>query len=130
MYRLIGSTEVVIVLPSLVRRTFAGLEVELVGADERDLERHRLLLGLASEGHRDDELALVGVGVERPVGLGDLAQELPRLGVGGLLRPPCLPASAPVPGPMPRSPGPWPPGSMIRRSPSAGRTGVASSKTP
>ena len=57
-----GSTTVVKVLPSLVSRTCAGVEVQLVGPDEGQLQRPWPAGGLAPERHRDHELALVGVG--------------------------------------------------------------------
>src|SRR5271166_6455769 len=59
-----------------------GIQIELVGPDEADLERHRVLLRLLADLHRLDELALVAVGGKILVRSGNFTKKRlgPRIG--------------------------------------------------
>ena len=75
VYFFSGSTTVVIVLPSLVSRTAPASRSSLLGRTKVELQRPDLPVGLAPERHRDHELALVGVGRQRLVGVGHLFEQ-------------------------------------------------------
>ena len=67
----------------------AGFEAQLVRPDEREVERLALGFNLAADDHAQDELPLVAVGRQRPVGRDHVVQELTPLRVeprpGGLV---------------------------------------------
>ena len=81
-----GTMAVVIVLPSLMSRTGPASRSSLFGRTNVSFSGTRLLLGLAADGHRHDELALIGIAAERLVRLGDFSEQRLGLGVGRLGR--------------------------------------------
>ena len=80
VYRFSGTTAVVIVVPSLMIRTAPASKSSLLGREKVIFIGRTCFRTLAADLQREDELALVGVGRQRLVGIRDLVEQGAGLG--------------------------------------------------